>query len=380
MKNSKTLHSFAAASALNDTGSEMVKPFWPIFVASVLGAPMAFLGFIDGLGDAISQSIRFPAGYFSDKYRKRKIFIWFGYILAGFSRIGYAFSWAASWLIPFKVMDRMGKMRDPPRDAMLSEIAKKKKRGRAFGLLATADNFGAIIGPLLAFLLIIYIGYREIFLIAAIPSIIGAAVIYLFVKEEKYKAKKDFRFDYRKLSRNYKMLLLSSSVFSLSWFSISFMIVFATKYTGAVLAPLLLITMSVMASAVSVPAGMMSDRIGRKPVLLLGYLLFALTCLGFIFFMPEFAMLFSFGLFALYGIHYGIVNTVQSPFVSDITEKGIRASAIGLYQTITGICLLPASLIAGLLWDNISPAASFGFGLAVSLAGAAMLIIFVREK
>src|SRR3989338_8038894 len=124
-KDTKAVRSFAAASALNDKGSDMVRPFWPIFVTSVLGAPMAFLGLLDGLGDAISQSIRFPAGYLSDKYRKRKIFIWLGYILAGLSRIGYALSRFALWLIPFKVMDRMGKMRAPPRDAMLSEITHK---------------------------------------------------------------------------------------------------------------------------------------------------------------------------------------------------------------------------------------------------------------
>lgn len=376
----RTVASFAAASGLNDVGSDMVRPFWPIFVTQVLGAPMAFLGLIDGLGDAIAQSIKFPAGYLSDRYKKRKQFIWFGYLLAGLSRIGYALSKFASWLIPFKIMDRLGKLRDPPRDAMLSDITQKNKRGRAFGILTAADNFGAFLGPILAFLLIMFIGYREIFYIAAIPSLIGAFIIFKFVREERFASKRKFHFNRKKLSRNYKTLLLASSIFSLSWFSLSFLVVFVSKYIDVVLVPFLFILMSAMAALISIPAGRASDSVGRKPVLILGYILFVIVCLGFVFFQTQHALITSFVLFAVYGLHYGIVTTIQSPFVADISPKEIRASAIGLYQTITGICLLPASLVAGILWDVFSAQTAFVFAISLAISGIVILAVFVKEE
>ncbi|MFH0837409.1 MAG: MFS transporter [Candidatus Aenigmatarchaeota archaeon] len=379
-KSNGELKSFSLASALNDIGSDMVRPFWPLFVTSILGAPVAFLGLLDGLGDAISQSVKFPAGYFSDRFKRRKIFIWLGYLLAGLARIGYALSQFFSWLVPFKIMDRMGKMRDPPRDAMLSNITRKKKRGKAFGILTAADNFGAFLGPIIAFFLIMYIGYREIFFLAAIPSLIGAVLIYGFVKEEKFLSKVKYRFQLCRLSANYKMLLFSSAVFSLSWFSISFMVLFASKYLDIVFLPLLFIAMSFFAMIASIPAGRLSDSIGRKPIMLLGYVLFAIVCLGFVFFNAAMALIMIFGLFILYGVHYGIVTTIQSPFISDMVPKKTRASAIGLYQTITGLVLLPASVIAGLLWDMVSVESVFMFGAVVSIIAAVLLFVLVREE
>ena len=378
--NKRTTHSFFLASALNDVGDYMIRPFWPIFITAVLGIPTALLGVIDGIGDSVSQAVRFPAGYLSDRMRRRKIFIWLGYLLGGLSRIGYAISQVASWIIPFKIMDRMGKMRDPPRDAMLSNITKKKKRGKEFGILRSADHFGTFLGPIIAFFLVMYIGYRELFFLAAIPSILGALIIYKFVKDEKITTKIKYHFNFSKLSRNYKLLLLSSIVFSLSWFSLSFMVLFVSKIIDIIFLPFLYVVMGLFAAIISMPAGWMSDRIGRKPMLLLGYILFSLVCLGFVFFNTSLALIMSFGLFALYGVHYGIITTVQSPFVADFVHKEKRASAIGLYQTATGLALLPASIIAGLLWDMFSPSTTFIFGVAVSVVGAVMLFALVKEK
>ena len=374
------LYSFSAASFLNDVGADMVRPFWPLFITTILGAPASFLGFVDGIGDSVAQSVKFPAGYLSDKLKKRKIFIWLGYLIAGFARIGYAISLVASWLIPFKIMDRMGKMRDPSRDAMLSDITKKRKRGKVFGILTAADNFGSVIGPIIALFLILYIGYRELFFLAAIPSFIGAFVIYKFVKEEKISVKIKYHFNLNKLSVNYKLLLLSASIFSLSWFSLSFMVLFVSKTVDIVFLPLLFITMAFFASLISIPSGYLSDRCGRKPVLFISYILFSIVCIGFIFFDPTISVAMSFALFALYGVHYGMITTVQRPFVSDLSPKNIRASAIGLYQTTTGIILLPASLIAGLLWDVYSPATTFLFGFSISILGAFVLLLFVKES
>lgn len=373
----KTVAKFASASLLNDIGSEMVRPLWPVFVTTVLGVPMSFLGLIDGLGDALANMVRFPAGYLSDRLRKRKVFIWLGYFLAGFSRIGYALSSLPYHLVPFKIMDRLGKLRDPPRDAMLSEISARKK-GKYFGILTAADNFGAALGPLFAFFLFAVLGYRNLFFLAAVPSLIGASLIFFSIKD-KISRKKPVRFHINSLSRPLVLLIFVSALFALSWFSISFMVVFVTQYLNAAFAPLLFIVMSLAASAVSIPAGRLSDRIGRKRLLAAGYFLFGLVCAGFIFFIPSLALLLSFALFALYGIHYGIVTTLQNPFVSDMSADN-RASALGLFQTIFGICMLPASIIAGILWDAVSPAAPFYYGFALSLLSAVMLLVLVKEK
>ncbi len=374
----KTVIKFATASALNDIGSEIVRPFWPVFVTSVLGAPMTFLGFVDGLGDALSNLIRFPAGYLSDKFGKRKIFIWLGYLLAGLSRIGYALSMLPYHLIPFKAMDRLGKLRDPPRDAMLSEIS-AKRRGKYFGILTAADNFGAALGPVFAFLLFSALGYRSLFLLAAVPSLLSASVI-LFGIREKFLRAEPVKFHINTLSRRLVLLILISALFALSWFSISFMVVFVSSYIPIAFAPLLFIVMNISASLVSIPVGRLSDRIGRKKLLAAGYFLFGLVCAGFIFFVPSLALVMAPALFALYGVHYGIVTTLQSPFVSDMSKKETRASVIGLFQTVFGICSLPASIIAGVLWDSFSRAAPFYYGLVLSLASTFLLLIFVKEK
>jgi len=372
----KTVIKFATASLLNDIGSEMVRPFWPVFVTVVLGAPMSFLGLLDGIGDSLSNLVRFPAGYLSDRFGKRKPFIWLGYFFAGFSRIGYALSVLPYHLIPLKVMDRLGKLRDPPRDAMLSEIS-SKKRGKYFGILTAADNFGATLGPIFAFVLFSSLGYRNLFLLAAVPSILSALVI-LFVKEKFAKTKQPkFRID--SLSRNMILLIIVSALFALSWFSISFMVVFVSKWIDIAFVPILFIVMSVAASAVSIPAGRLSDRIGRKKLLAAGYFIFGLVCAGFILFTPGLALFFSVALFALYGAHYGIVTTLQSPFVSDLAAEN-RASVLGLFQTVFGICSLPASVIAGILWDFVSPAAPFLYGLVLSFLSAFLLLAFVKEK
>ncbi len=376
----RSIFSFSVASALNDVGAGMVEPFWPIFVTSVLGAPMSFLGFIEGLGDATAEIVKFPSGYYSDKLRKRKIFVWFGYFMAALSRIGYSVSTAAGWLVPFKIMDRSAKMRDPPRDAMLSDVTKKEERGKAFGLLNAADRFGSFLGPLIALILVMFLSYRQIFLLAAIPSFIAFFIIYKFVKESKNINKDGVSFDYKKLSLNYKMLLISSAVFSLSWFSTSFMVVFAKQYLSIGMMPVLILLLGLVSSIISIPAGRLSDKMGRKPLLILGYSLFAITCLGFIFFRPEFALPMLIALFMLYGAHYGIVTTIQSPFVADMSKSEVRASSVGLYKTINGLCMFVASFAAGLIWDRFSASATFGFGAVFSLLGAFLLFVLVKES
>ena len=209
-RNHKKITIFSLAAMLNDIGSDMIKPLWPTFVTLVLGAPMTFLGFLDGMGRTIGSLSLFPSGYFADKY-KRKPFIWIGYLLAGLARIGYAFASFAAALVPLYALDRLGKgLRDPPRDAMLAEAVRKRKRGRAFGFLRAADSFGATLGPLVAFALFaMAISYRNIFLIAAVPSIIAVILVMLFISEGKKRERAHKRkLSFRGLTPNLKALMV----------------------------------------------------------------------------------------------------------------------------------------------------------------------------
>lgn len=373
----KELLTFSSASFLNDVGADMLRPFWPVFVTAVLGAPMSFLGLLDGLGEAIAYAVRFPSGYFSDRLRKRKPFIWLGYLFAACARVGYGLSKWFYLLLPFKVLDRAGKMRDPPRDALLSEVVEKSKRGSGFGFLTAADNLGATIGPLIAFLIFPLVGIRKLFFLAAVPSFVSALLIFSLIREKKRHRKKIlFRFGLKGLDKRLKLLIFSSAIFALGWFSLSFFVVFVTKQVKIGFVPLLFIVMSGFASLAAYPAGRISDRIGRKAVLFVGYLLFSLVC--FLFATNEINLFSAFVLFALYGVHYGIITSVQSPFVADLSRKELRGSALGVFQTVFGLCSLPASLMAGFLWDVFSASVSFYYGMAVSMVGALLFLFLVR--
>jgi MFS family permease len=181
----KTIRTFAWASFLNDLGSDIIYPVWPLFVTGVLNANMAVLGFLDGLGEALVSISQAAAGYLSDRIKKRKVFIWVGYFFGSLSRVGYAFSTVWQHLIPFRILDRAGKIRGAPRDAIIADISTKENRGKHFGLLRTMDNLGAVCGIIICILFFRLLGYKNLFLLAAVPSAIGALLILALIKERK---------------------------------------------------------------------------------------------------------------------------------------------------------------------------------------------------
>lgn len=184
----KTVRTYAFASFLNDFGSDMIYPIWPLFITS-LGADMTVLGFLDGLGDAVVSMSQAISGYISDRIRKRKFFVWLGYLCASLSRIGYAFSTAWQHLIPFRILDRAGKIRSAPRDAIIADLSTHENRGGNFGLLRTMDNLGAGCGILICIFFVERLGYENIFLIAALPSFAAVGLILLLGKEKSRRVK-----------------------------------------------------------------------------------------------------------------------------------------------------------------------------------------------
>jgi MFS family permease len=373
----RTVRVFAAASFLNDLGSDIIYPVWPLFVTGVLKANMAALGFLDGLGDALVALSQAGSGYLSDRIKRRKIFIWTGYLCGSISRLGYALSAAWQHLIPFRVLDRVGKIRSAPRDAIIADVTTGENRGRTFGLLRAMDNLGAVGGVLLCIVLLPLLGFRLLFALAAIPSLLGALLIVLSIQEKREGDRRIFKgLLFKDIRPNLRLFMLSNALFALGAFSYSFLLISA-KNLGfkATFIPVLYLVFTATASLLSIPFGRLSDKIGRKRVLVLGFLLWAAVCAGAIFLNRH---LFVPGLFILYGAHKAALEPVQRTLVCELSPLAFRASCLGGFQMLIGLCALPASLVAGWLWEQAGPAAPFTLSLALT-AASTLLLLFVKE-
>lgn len=338
---------------------------------------MAVLGLVDGLGDAMVSISQAVSGYLADRTRKRKIFVWLGYVFAGLARVGYALAPTWQYIIPFRILDRTGKMRGAPRDAIIADISLPANRGRNFGYLRMMDNLGAVCGVLFAILFWQRLGYQKLFFLAAVPSLVGAGLVFHFIQERLESDRKIFKgLALRDFSRDLKLYLVLSTIFALSSFSYSFLLIFARQFGfAAVSIPVLYLTYSIVASLVSLPFGKLADKINRKPVLLLAFLFWLFVCGLLIYFHNPAAVVAA---FLLYGLHLGAMEPVQRALVSELAKPELRASTLGSFQMVTGLAALPASLVAGFLWQKISLAAPFYFS-ALLTGVAIILLLFVRQ-
>jgi len=387
-ENRRFMAVFSSASFLNDFGSDMIYPVWPRFVLGFLGVDMAILGFIDGLGDAIVSLSQAGSGYYSDRIGKRKAFVWLGYLFGGTSRLGYALSKiinAWQWLIPFRVLDRSGKMRGAPRDAMIADISTDRNRGRNFGLLRAMDNLGAVAGIITCLILVSLYGLDflpTLLVIASIPSLIGATLVFLFIRD--HKTNKIFKgLSLKDLSSNLRLFLFLSALFALGSFSYSFLLIYVGDQNAeATFLPLIEIQIlfyllfTVVASLTSLPFGWLADKTGRRTVLALSFIFWGLVCLGF----PYATSLATFAtLFIFYGLHKGAIEPSQRALVSELAPTQYRASTLGAFQMITGLFALPASFMAGVLWITFGGFAPFYLSLILT-ATASLLLLFVKEN
>ena len=373
----KTVRVFALASFLNDLGSDIIYPIWPLFVTEILKANMAALGFLDGLGEALVSLSQAASGTISDRVRRRKIFIWTGYLCGSLSRIGYALSSLWQHLIPFRVLDRAGKIRSAPRDALIADVTTGANRGRTFGLLRTMDNLGAVCGILLCIALLPVLGYRLLFALAALPSLAAALLVLFLIREDKVSERKIFKgLSLRDIGPNLRLYIFLSALFALGAFSYSFLLIYAKKsgFRTAFI-PVLYLIFTATASLLSLPFGRLSDRIGRKRVLIQAFLFWAAVCIGFL---TVHRLVFAPAMFVLYGAHKAALDPVQKTLVCELSPLPFRASCLGGFQMIIGLCALPASLLAGWLWDHIGLSAPFYFSLGLT-AIACLLILFVKE-
>ncbi len=368
-------------SFLNDLSSEMIMPILPMFLES-LGATSLVVGLTGGLRDSLSSILKVVCGYWSDKIGKRKIFVYWGYgvsvvfkLLLGISR-----TWHGA--LAFASAERVGKgLRTAARDAIIAE-SMTTRRGRGFGIHRGLDTAGAILGSLLSFLLLWFAGLK-IQTVIVVAGLIGLAAIVPipFVKEppvEKHNA--GLKISLAMLPRPLKLFILVCGIFALGNFSYMFFVMNAQYlFTGksSLAAPVLLYVLyNIFYSVFAVPLGSVSDRIGRPIVIIFGFALFAVVSFGFAFSSSLWLFII---LFALYGVVFAAVDGTQRAFVSDLAAGNLKATALGTFHTITGLAALPASLIAGFLWQRISPTATFIFGGTMALIAVIVFLIFQKN-
>jgi MFS family permease len=356
-------------SLLTDISSEMVYPVLPIFLVTTLGASPAILGMIEGVAESLASLMKVFSGFWSDKIKQRKPFTIFGYASSAVGKIFLFFATGWHAVLVGRVIDRFGKgVRTAPRDAIIADSAVAGKRGAAYGLHRTMDTVGAITGVILAYLLVINIknplraDFQKIFLWSLVPAFLGTAFLFL-VREKKDAAKieaKKIKFQWKVLDKRLKMFLIFSFIFTLGNSSNQFLLLRAQNLGNPLPTVILMyLVYNIVYVFFAYPAAWLSDKIGKKKILVAGYLFYGLVYLGFGAFTST-SMLWI--LFGVYGLYIGFTEGVEKALVADIAPQDLKATAIGLHATLVGIGLLPASVLAGFLWKIFGPAAPFYFG------------------
>jgi MFS family permease len=369
-------------SLLTDMSSDMIVPLLPIFITSTLGAGPAALGIIEGIAEATASFLKLLSGAWSDRAARKKPLVVWGYALAAVARplSGFATSWAHVLLVRFA--DRVGKgIRTSPRDALIASSVGEGSRGRAYGWHRAMDNLGAVLGPAAAFLLLSVWGlsYRAIFLLAAVPGIAAVLALYFFVRESDAAAApgKGLSLKDGDLPPAFRRYLVALGVFTLGNASDSFLILRAADSgVPPVYIPLLWGAFHVVKSSLSTYGGILSDRLGRRTMILAGWAVYAVTYAAWGLTTGIYWMV---GLFLIYGLYHSACEGAERALVADLVPPERRGTAFGWFHLVTGICTLPASVIFGFLWKEFGAPAAFGVSAGLALLAAAILSLSLRK-
>lgn len=358
-------------SMLNDIASEMVYPIVPIFLTSYLGASAAIVGIIEGIAEGSASILKLVSGWLSDRTRNRKRFVAAGYTLSALSKI--ILSLAASWttVLAARFIDRFGKgVRTSARDALIADSTTPEKRGAAFGLHRGLDTFGAVLGPLIAVLLLSRLGndFTAIFLIASVPAFIGVLLLLLRVREPSHSttAKKlNLTFSLRSTGKQFRLFLLVNVIFALGNSADAFLLLRSQSLGVATAVTVMMyVSFNLSYSLLAYPFGRLFDKFGAKPIISSSFLLFALVYCGFGA-ASQSAHLWL--LFPLYGLYMAMSEGVSKAYVSKLVPEENRGTSIGLFHAFTSIATLLSSIMAGLLWNYAGIPSPFYFGAILSL-------------
>jgi MFS family permease len=392
----RNVFAISLVSLLNDASSEIIYPFLPVFLSLTLGASPAIVGTIEGAAESVSSLLKLFAGYFSDRRGKRKSFVVLGYSLASLARPVLAF--ATSWyqVLAIRLTDRIGKgIRSAPRDAMIADTVRVEERGLAFGFHRAMDHTGAVVGPIIGYLLLALFAanrnapsagdFTKIFLLASIPALAAVIVVAVFVRESPALAQasepsevKPPALSLRGFDGNFKRFLVIVALFTLSNSSDAFLLLRAQSVGVSIASiPLLWAMLHVIKVVSSLVGGDLSDRLGRRRLIVSGWILYAAVYAGFAFVSNNISVWI---LFLIYGIYFGLAEGAEKALVADLVRPEQRGTAYGLYNLAFGITVLPASLLMGALWSWRGPAVAFLVSAALGATAAVLLHLLVKQK
>ena len=377
----RNILSTGLTSFLTDTSVKMVYSVMPMFLMSI-GASKTSLALIEGIAESTAALIKALSGFWSDKIGKNKPFMLIGYGLSALIIPLYTFVVSPMQVLYLRFIERFGKgIRTAPRDSLIAGSVTNGETGKSFGLQKAMDNSGAIIGPLFAFALLIFYpeNYRLIFLLAGIPAILSIFVIIFGIKEAKKSEEGLFKkFHFNDFPKRYYLFLGIIFIFTLGNSTDALLMVKANE-VGVKVAfiPLVYLVTSIVSVLLAIPIGTLSDRIGKEKILITGFLIYAIVYYGFGVTTSTGAIVV---LFALYGLYSAATDGIQKAFISDIIDNNKQGTGLGILNALLGITLLPASIIAGVLYDKINSGIPFYFGAATAVISAIMMLIFILTQ
>lgn len=391
-----------AVSFLTDLASEMIYPLLPVFLSATLGASALALGVVEGAAESTAALLKLASGWWSDRLRRRKPLVVAGYTLASIARPLIGLATSAGQVLAIRVSDRVGKgLRSSPRDALITDAVDPAVSGRAFGFHRAADHAGALLGPLVAFGLLQWagMGLRELFLWAAVPGALAVAMVVFGVREEPRRraappvpdpepdpepsadrvrgTREAPRLD-QPLPRRFWAFLAVLFVFTLGNATDAFLLLRAADLGVPVaLVPILWAALHLVKAAASTPGGALSDRLGRRPLIVAGWLLYAAVYGGFVLASEAWH---AWALFLVYGVYYGLTEGAERALVADLVGERRRGAAFGWYHLAVGVGALPASVLFGWLWSAWGPGVAFGVGAGLAVVAAAGLAVVVPPR
>lgn len=376
----KNVFAAGLVSLCMDISSEMIYPLMPLFLTNVLGATKTTVGVIEGIAEATASMLKVFSGYLSDRLGKRKLLMAVGYGVSVASRpiIAAAVTWGEVLFARF--VDRFGKgVRTAPRDAIIADSVENNSFGKAFGFHRAMDTVGGVIGPAIAFFLLsIFLNnFRLVFYLSIIPGIIAVLLIIFFITEKRHTREPAQipRLTFKDFDGNFRRYMLVIAVFSIGNSSDAFLILRAENVgVPKEFIPIVYLIFNLIYSLSSTPMGILADKVGTKRMVLAGFIFYAIIYAGLAAVQSEWQIL---GLFMLYGIFKGMSEGTQRAYLASIAPPDRKATAFGVYHMAAGMALLPASIIAGFLWDNIGPEAAFVYG---AVTGLLAFVLFVRSR